>query len=598
MESPSSSSLINKKEINIPGEIQKSWQSIVNTIAKIINVPAALIMRVEFPYIEVFRSSESKNNPYQAGDREHLTGLFCEKVIKTKSKLLVPNALKDKKWDRSADVKLGMISYLGFPILWPDGEVFGTICILDSKENKYSRRYEKLMLKFRELVEAHLYLLYQNLFERKKLEEILDNLTEGIIAHDRERHILFFNQAAERITGYQRHDVLGKDCHKAFGEPFCGEKCSFKEIPRESWEDIEYSVNFINREGEPRRLEMKVTSMKDNTGKFVGVIAAFEDVTDLIGLKVKLGELKSFAGIIGQDPKMLQVYQQIRDVATNDYPVCITGETGTGKELVAWAIHHESRRGGGPFVPINCAALPEGILESELFGHVKGAFTGALRDKKGRFELAHKGTIFLDEIADLPKSVQAKLLRVLQEGTFERVGGEKTISVDVRIISATNHNLKHEVEKKNFREDLYYRINVVPIHLPPLRERKNDIPILVEHFLANDQKKGQKTPGISKEALSLMMNYPWPGNVRELQSALRFALVKCKGKVIKPEDLPLELRNWGKDKPSRGPSRKLDPGRVQAALARSGGNKTQAARILGVGRATLYRFLSDFPHLS
>ena len=589
---------VNKKEIKITDEIVNTWQSIVNTIAEIINVPSALIMKVDEPYIEVFCSSESSKNPYKAGGRENPAGLYCERVIKKRNKLLVPNALKDKEWDKNPDIESGMISYLGFPLLWPDGEVFGTICVLDSQENKYEKQYEKLMASFKELVEAHLSLLYKNLANRKNLENILDNLSEGIIAHDRERRILFFNRAAEKTTGYLREDVLGRDCHEAFGGPFCGSRCSFKEGRPDSMDRLSYPLNILTRKGEPRRIEMTVNGREDEAGRFVGIIASFRDVTDLIGLRIQLGDLKGFAGIIGHDPKMLQVYKQIRDMSTNDYPVHITGETGTGKELVAHAIHDESRRGGGPFVPVNCAALPEGTLESELFGHVKGAFTGAVRDKKGRFELADNGTLFLDEVADLPKPMQAKLLRVLQDGTFERVGDEKTTSVDVRLISATNRDLKREVEKGNFREDLYYRINVVPIHLPPLRKRKNDIPFLLEHFINEAGEDGQQTLGLSKEAVALMKDYPWPGNVRELQSAIRFALIKSKGRIIQPDDLPVELKKWQRGQSSRGPSRKLDWDSVRAALARSGGNKAKAARLLGVGRATLYRFFADFQDVS
>jgi transcriptional regulator with GAF, ATPase, and Fis domain len=340
---------------------------------------------------------------------------------------------------------------------------------------------------------------------------------------------------------------------------------------------------------------MTITGMNDNQGGLAGVIASFRDVTDLIGRKVQAGRLNSFAGIVGRDHKMLQIYKQIRELGSNDYPVHITGETGTGKELVAKAIHDEGRQEGGAFVPINCAALPEGVLESELFGHVKGAFTGAVRDKKGRFELAHNGTIFMDEVADLPRSVQAKLLRVLQEGTFERVGGEKTVSVDVRLISATNRKLRHEVETGGFREDLFYRINVFPIHMPPLRQRKGDIPLVAEHLLDKARMEVQKAVDFSDEALGIMVNYPWPGNVRELQSAIRFAIVRCRGRKIQPENLPMELRNWKGTRPSRGPSGKLDTESVRAALTQSGGNKAKAARLLGVGRATLYRFLARFP---
>ena len=434
------------------------------------------------------------------------------------------------------------------------------------------------------------------LADKRNLERILDSLMEGIIAHDKERRILFFNKAAEKITGYRRSEVLGRDCHDAFGSPFCGGRCSFCGEPPNSWTNVDYPLNLVTKEGNSRRIEMSVTGMTDETGCFTGVLAAFRDVTDLVGLQIRLGQITSFAGIIGQDHKMLQIFEQIRELATNDYPVYLTGETGTGKEMVAAAIHNESQRGGGPFVPINCGALPEGVLESELFGHVKGAFSGAIRDKKGRFELADGGTIFLDEVVDLTKSMQVKLLRVLQEGTFERVGGEETVSVDVRVISAANRDLKREVERKNFREDLYYRLNVVPVELPPLRERKNDIPLLAEEFLRQASEQGQKTAGLSKKALSIMMDYPWPGNVRELQNALHYALVKCKGRLIRPEDLPMELKSGRSSR--RGPTRKLNPEMVQAALDRTGGNKAKAARHLGVGRATLYRFLEEFPDVS
>ena len=432
--------------------------------------------------------------------------------------------------------------------------------------------------------------------DRENLERILDNLSEGIFAHDLERRILFFNRAAEEITGYRREEVIGKDCHEAFGGPFCGGNCSFQNGPPPFLEQAYYPLNILTARGESRQVEMRITAMKNSRGASVGVVASFRDITELIGLRLQLGEVKGFAGILGQDPKMLQIYQEIRNLAGNTYPVCITGETGTGKELVASAIHNESRKAAGPFVPINCGALPEGLLESELFGHERGAFTGAVRDKKGRFELADGGTIFLDEVADLPKMVQVKLLRVLQEGTFERVGGEKTMSVNVRVISATNRDLRHEMQRGAFRDDLFYRINVVPIHLPPLRERKGDIPLLVRHFVDQAVQEGQESPGLSKEALNLMRDYPWPGNIRELQSCVRFAIVRARGRIIRPKHLPLELGKWKVKRPSRGPARKLDQATVREALIKSGGNKAKAARLLGVGRATLYRFLSDLPN--
>ena len=417
---------------------------------------------------------------------------------------------------------------------------------------------------------------------RENLARILDNLKEGVIAHDLKRRIFFFNHQAEQITGFSREEILGRDCHDAFGIPFCGERCSFcdhSELAPGALDTKEYTLNITTKTCETRRIEMSVTMMRDASGTEVGVLALFRDITDELRLQLQSGNLNRFSNIVGRDAKMLQVFQQISDVAAYDYPVHIYGDTGTGKELVANAIHNESRRAGTPFVPINCGALPEGLIESELFGHVKGAFTGAIRDKKGRFELADRGTIFLDEVAELSKNMQVKLLRFLQEGTFERVGGEKTISVDVKVISATNKDLKEEVRHGSFREDLFYRLSVIPIYIPTLKHNRASL-------------------RISKEAMSLLMDYTWPGNVRELQNAIQFALVKSSGRMITKDDLPMEIRAVRRETLRRGPSRKLNRVTVRRALDQTAGNKSKAARLLGVGRATLYRFLNDHPELA
>ena len=445
------------------------------------------------------------------------------------------------------------------------------------------------------------------IFDKKSLILVLDHLKEGIIAHDMNRKIVFFNKAAEKITGYSRQEALGNDCHQVFGAPLCGERCSFCSnglIP-DFKNKIEYPMNITTKDGEIRHLEMSITGIMDQ-GILKGVIASFRDTTEHDALAAKAEELTAFSGIIGKDKEMLQLFQQIRDVASYDYPVHISGETGTGKERVAEALHNESKRAGAHFVPVNCGAIPEGLVESELFGHVKGAFSGAIRERKGRCELAHKGTLFLDEVAELPKQIQVKLLRFLQEGTLERVGGEKSIHVDVRIISATNKDLSQEVEKGNFRKDLFYRLNVIPIELPPLKNRRNDIPLLISHFLERAKKdNASEMPEFSKDAVRVMMDYAWPGNVRELQNAVQFAIVRCKQDEILPMDLPMELRNIDPgtcpELPplSSGPtgkSTKLNMTSVQEALKLTGGNKAKAARYLGVGRATLYRFLDRFPH--
>jgi PAS domain S-box-containing protein len=448
--------------------------------------------------------------------------------------------------------------------------------------------------------------LAQFVFEKDNLNLVLDNLKLGIIAHTPDRRITVFNKEAQKITGYLKEEVIGKDCHMVFQAPFCGGKCSFcdNNTPDFSCGTKEYPVNIVTKDGMDRQLEMTLSAITGNDNIFKGVIASFKDVTETFNLSLKAENLSNFAGIIGKEKAMQDIFQQIRDVALYNYPVNVSGDTGTGKERVAYAIHDISSYGNGAFVPVNCGAIPEGIVESELFGHVKGAFSGAVKERKGRFELAHKGTLFLDEVAELPLKTQVKLLRFLQEGSFEKVGGEKKVSVDVRIISATNKNLKDEVNKGNFREDLYYRLNVIPIHLPPLRHRKSDIPLLAAHFLKEAESESPNAvPQLADQSLDLMLDYQWPGNVRELKNVIQFSIVRSRGEKILPSDLPMEITQ-GKDLSiqitNREYSQKTAPAReklniesVKAAIKKTGGNKSKAARVLGVGRATLYRFLGQ-----
>jgi PAS domain S-box-containing protein len=427
------------------------------------------------------------------------------------------------------------------------------------------------------------------------LSDILDSLGEGIIAHDLQRRILYFNRAAETVTGFSRQEVVGRDCHQVFGFPFCGDQCLFCEQQVQlNLGQKEYPLQITDRRGKSHRLEMTVVGMKDGLSQLIGVLASFRDVSDLLEGRSARSRVNSFAGIVGAHPRMQEIFQLIRDLAHSEVNVCITGETGTGKELVATAIHRESWRGDGPFIPINCGALPEGVLESELFGHVKGAFTGAIQDRKGRFELAHQGTLFLDEVAELPARLQVKLLRVLQEGCFEPVGSEKTVKVDVRVISATNRDLKEMVGRGTFRQDLFYRLNVVPVQVPSLRERVADIPLLIDHFLALFTLQGKKTVHLHPETIQALLAYSWPGNVRELHNALEYALIRGKGQVILPEKLPPEIRQTRAERAAaKGRPVLLSAEKAREALNRCGGNRSRAAQMLGVGRATLYRHLKD-----
>lgn len=438
----------------------------------------------------------------------------------------------------------------------------------------------------------------------KNLTRILDTLDEGILAHDLEQRIFFFNRAAERITGYSREEVLGKICYDIFPNGgFCGTNCHFCEGKPMPGNGHSYPITIFNKSGDPRRIQMNLAVMEDDQGSTFGVLAAFTDNTEFLMAQMEANTLNQFANIVGQTPQMHTVFRQIQDVAQYDVSVHIHGATGTGKELVARAIHEESRRAGAPFVAINCGALPESLIESELFGHVKGAFTGAIADRRGRFELADKGTVFLDEVSELPKHLQVKLLRFLQEGTFEKVGGEKTISVDVRVISASNKDLKLAIDEDTFREDLFYRLNVFPIQLPSLRQRQNDIPLLAEHFLAlytlNDTSGRTIPKSFSSQSMQLLLHYPWPGNVRELQNAVLHSIVKCHAAEIQPAHLPIEILEFAQYAQiphplSRG---KLSKSQVLQALQQTGGNRTKAAKVLRVSRATLYRFLDEHPEL-
>jgi transcriptional regulator with PAS, ATPase and Fis domain len=325
------------------------------------------------------------------------------------------------------------------------------------------------------------------------------------------------------------------------------------------------------------------------------------DTTELARLRRKASSRKGIPGMVGRDPKMLELAASIMELADEDVPVLILGESGTGKELVASAIHREGSRATKNFVAINCGAIPDTLLETELFGHVKGSFTGAHRDKKGRFELADGGTIFLDEIGELSLAMQVKLLRVLQEGTFEKVGGETPCRVDVRLISATNKDLKQEVKANRFREDLYYRISVVPLEIPPLRERLADIPLLVEHILDDEARRSDRRRdparaprkvSVSRETLALLLAHRWPGNIRELQNVLRFALIKCKGNLIRPEHLPPSFVAPVCDsRRAKGRKPKISAESAERALKQAGGHPGEAARRLNVSRATFYRHL-------
>lgn len=433
---------------------------------------------------------------------------------------------------------------------------------------------------------------------QRHLRLILDNLMDGVMAHTAERRIFFFNKEAERITGFHREDVLGKDCHDVFPGKFCGGGCEFCNDISDSKQSVlvKRDVSYLRPDGRERILRMSSMPLSDESDTCIGALISFKDETELKLLKTRVhDDPYSIGGIVGKDPKMLVIFDQIHEVSSVCFPVLIEGESGTGKELVANAIHNLSPRADKPFVAINCGALPEDILESELFGHVRGAFSGAVQSRKGRFELADGGTIFLDEVGEMSLSTQVKLLRVLQEKRFERVGGENSVQVNVRIIAATNQNLRKLIEKKKFRSDLFYRLCVIPIMMPPLRERPSDIPVLADHFLKLTAKElGRPELRLVKEVSDIFMSYAWPGNVRELRNVIEYAYVKCRSHTIRIGDLPPELSGSRKEKPLNTGIPMIPKEMIQQALKNAAGNKKKAAMELGIGRATLYRYLESY----
>ncbi|MEJ2154179.1 MAG: sigma 54-interacting transcriptional regulator [Desulfobacteraceae bacterium] len=426
----------------------------------------------------------------------------------------------------------------------------------------------------------------RNSEERYRL--ITDTMNDGLSIQNRAGIITQVNRRFCDLIGFTRMELIGRPLADLL---FDRDESAIDTASVQS--KFTTSTAFLHhKDGHMIDVSVKIESLRDDHGNLKGHFAFFSDVTELNRLR-RHSSSHGFENIIGDDVSMRRLFADIIDVATCEFPVLIQGETGAGKELVAQAIHKRSQRKDQMFVPVHCAALPEGLLESELFGHVKGAFTGAIRDKKGRFELAHGGTIFLDEIGELSIAMQVKLLRILQEGIFERVGDHHTTHVDVRVVSATNKDLEREMTEGRFRRDLYYRLCVIPILVPPLRKRKHDIFLLADHFISSaaNHSAGRK-PNISNETLRLLRSYDWPGNVRELKNVIYSASVKSKGNPIQPRHLPAAIVSRSTHSTHRRRRRKLDHARLQDALRRTGGNKRQAARLLGVHRSTLYRFLA------
>lgn len=432
-------------------------------------------------------------------------------------------------------------------------------------------------------------------------EAILDSLVEGILTLNDDGEVIGINRAACEILETSKRDAIRLGCPCLLGHDVCAPGSLLRESIARRRLIHDYQVELETESGRRKVLSLSTAVFRSGRKRARGGVIVFRDVTEIARLRHDLRERYRLHNVIGKSKPIQDVFRLIEQVADSDATVLVEGETGTGKELVARAIHHLGPRAAGPFVAVNCSALPESLLESELFGHVRGAFTGALRDKPGRFETAAGGTIFLDEIGDVSADVQVKLLRVLQERTIERVGGEGTIPVDIRVIAATNRPLADLVSAGRFREDLFYRLRVVPIALPALRGRRDDVPLLAQHFVEKYRSRtGRPIQGVDEDALALMLDYSWPGNVRELENVIEYAFVKARGGFIGPAHLPPELLRhrtgsapldaWSGHVKRRKPRRPdLTRQHLQRTLDAVGWNVARAARRLQVSRTTLYK---------
>lgn len=428
------------------------------------------------------------------------------------------------------------------------------------------------------------------------LDTVLDLLNEAVFVYNPSMQITHFNAAAEQITGHRKDEVLGEKCVVIFDKGLCINNCELCMTVKDGEnQKVEFRSPFMRSDGTRRMGEFQAGHLSLSLNEEPHVLVSLTDITELNRLRNELKSTHSFRNLIGKSPVMRDLYQSIRNVAEYDSTVCLFGESGTGKELVARAIHYESPRAENPLVKVNCSALSDSLLESELFGHVKGAFTGAVQDRRGKFEEAEGGTLFLDEIGDLNESVQVKLLRVLQEKEIERVGENRIRKVNLRIIVATHKNLEKEVTEGRFREDLFYRLNVIPIHLPPLRDRREDIPMLADHFIKTwNGSHTKKIEGISSQALGLLMDHPWPGNIRELENTMEHACVKSSAKELQPTDLPHTLRPQSIEPVKmRKPRRRLTKKQIVETLKECDQNQTRAAEQLGIHRITLWRKMRE-----
>ncbi|GAB4347604.1 MAG: sigma 54-interacting transcriptional regulator OrpR [Candidatus Abyssubacteria bacterium] len=428
---------------------------------------------------------------------------------------------------------------------------------------------------------------------------IFDSISEGVFTTDHDCRITSFNRAAEKISGFSREEAVGKYCFDIFRTDLCQTGCALRNTLQNGKPISNVRVTIITRDGRKVPISVSTTLLRDEENQCLGAVEFFRDLSELENLQDQVSKLNRFENLVSCNEKMQRIFELLPEIAESECNVLIQGPSGSGKELLAQALHNLSPRKHNPYIRINCAALPETLLESELFGYVRGAFTDAKRDKPGMFYLAQGGTLLLDEIGDMPLAIQVKLLRVLNNGEYQPLGSTRMLQTDARILTSSNQDIKHMVEQGLFREDLYYRINVINIQIPPLRERLEDLPLLIEHFVEKFRTRRKKDiQGVSNDVLNLLRQYDFPGNVRELENAIEHAFVICRKNIIEVEHLPERIleaarRNGERSsRPTYGGS--SEESIIREALQRNKGNRVKTAKELGMHRSTLWRKMERY----
>ncbi len=526
----------------------------------------------------VFNETAETLTGYSAKD---VLGKYCDEVFKTNicgEGCVLLRSIKEKRIIKRSGIFMTRADGTNFPVeitaspLFVKGELVGGLEI------------------------------FRDISFEIQMKTILENIGDGVFSVDNHFHIICYNNAMEKITGYSSAEVLGRPCHEIFRNELCNKNCPVAAAISEGKKITNKHTYFLHKSGRKVPVSITVAPIRDSEGRLLGAVETVRDLSEILTLRKELHKDYRLGDIISKSPKIKRIFDILPDIAESESTVLITGESGTGKEIFARAIHDLSPRREGPFVAVNCAAIPDTLLESELFGYKAGAFTDAKKDKPGRFALAEGGTLFLDEIGEIPLALQVKLLRVLETREYEPLGASRPEKANVRIIAATNQELEKLVEEGRFRQDLFYRLNVARIHLPPLRERKEDIPLLVDYFIQKFKaSKGRNIIGITEEALKILLNYDFPGNVRELENIIEYCFIVCKEGLIYPEHLPEYLYSPQKSEEETSLSftkpmtlEEIEKIAILQALKRNKWKKLATCRELGISKDTLRRKLKKY----